>query len=67
MKISFFQDWSYVTWVDYSHREDCIHVADMEIPEWAKPVLSKKWKKCSVSFIDIPQPQEPETLPESNQ
>lgn len=56
--ISFFSDWNFITGADYSHREDCIHVENIEFnPNTHDPVLIEKKWKFSVKLVEKPLPE----------
>lgn len=53
MKISFFKNWTIATGIDYSYREDCAHVEEIDFnPETQEPTLIEKKWKYSVKIVD---------------
>ncbi len=53
MIVSFFEDWKHVTGADYSHREDCVHVEEIDLNiETQEPVLVEKKWKFSVKIVE---------------
>ena len=58
MIVSFFKDWSYIVWANYTHREDCVHVSDVDFDptnqELALQYSEETWYTVEVNAKILP-------------